>query len=211
MTMNSEARHGLDTGSGPADLALVKRALRGESEAVEGVLVRMSCVVRFVFRLNRKLGYRLPSEALEDVVQQVYLSVWPRLDQYVGTASIESWVFGFCRNCLRAEARRRGHRLRLVRPMTAGDDGGGEAPEPASDEAEPEQEFARVEGIEALRDELDRLSPDERVVVELRHLEDWSFERIAEQLELPASTVKDRCYRALTKMKGRLRRRDVSA
>ena len=34
-------------------------------------------------------------------------------------------------------------------------------------------------------------------------------EQIARHLGLPASTVKDRCYRALLKMKARLRRRDV--
>ena len=62
-----------------------------------------------------------------------------------------------------------------------------------------------------MRDELARLRPVERRVVELRHFEGLSFEDIARELDLPASTVKDRCYRALIKMKARLRRRDVSS
>lgn len=207
--MVSDPQTKLDTGQGPADLQLVRRALRGESAAVDDLLVRLSCVVRFVFRLNRMLGQRLPTEALEDVVQQVYLAVWPRLGAYAGTASIESWVFGFARNCLRAESRRRIYRLRAVRPV--GDRVEREVDARASDEAEPDSDLRRIEGIEALRDELERLAPVEREVVELRHLEGQSFERIAARLELPASTVKDRCYRALSKMRGRLRRRDVSA
>ncbi len=185
--------------SGTADLHLVRRALNGEPAAVEEVVGRLSCVVRFVFRLNRSLGYGLPVESLEDVVQQVYASLWPRLSNFAGSAALESWVFGFCRNCLRSEVRRRAGQLRALAPGEPGQ------------VAAPERVLAHREGLEALRDELDRLAPVERRVVELRHLESWSFERIARHLGEPASTVKDRCYRTLIKMRNRLRRRDVSA
>jgi RNA polymerase sigma-70 factor (ECF subfamily) len=79
------------------------------------------------------------------------------------------------------------------------------------DEPAPQAEMLRSEGVDAVRAELDRLEPAEREVVRLRHLEGWSFEQIARLRGLPASTVKDRCYRALMKLKGRLRSRDVSA
>lgn len=80
------------------DLHLVRRALRGESAAVEEVLARLACVVKFVFRLNKTQGYGLPPEALEDVVQQVYAALWPRLRDFTGGAMLESRAFGFCRN-----------------------------------------------------------------------------------------------------------------
>ena len=73
----------------------------------------------------------------------------------------------------------------------------------------PDELASQAEGSEAVRDELEQLKPAEREVVALRHLEGWSFEQIARQQGLPASTVKDRCYRALMKMKGRLKRRNV--
>jgi RNA polymerase sigma-70 factor (ECF subfamily) len=202
--MRTPTGESLEVGTGPADLMLVRRALAGERPAIEELLVRLSCVVRFTLRLNRGLGYGLPTEVLEDVVQQVYVAVWPRLERFVGTASLESWVFGFCRNCLRAEARRRAGRLRLLKPLTD------EEAEPL-EQCDPGRGFWDRERADGLRSELERLSADERVVVELRHLEDWSFERIAQHLDLPASTVKDRCYRALSKMKERMRRRDVGA
>ena len=67
----------------------------------------------------------------------------------------------------------------------------------------------RTEGEEILHEELQKLKPEESEAVRLRHLEGWSFEQIARQQGLAASTVKDRCYRALLKMKDRLERRDV--
>jgi RNA polymerase sigma-70 factor (ECF subfamily) len=190
--------------TGPSDLLLVKRALRGDREAADALLSRLACIHRFVHRLNRTLGYGLPTESLEDVVQQVYTAVWPRLRDFAGSAAIESWVFGFCRNCLRAEARRRRH---SAKPLDLGGDLLDDAPDgPATGSHAVEHE----EGVDALRAELARLDPDERTVVEMRFLDELSFEHIARLLALPASTVKDRCYRGLVRLQGRMRRRDAS-
>ena len=195
-----------DGSTGPEDLILVRAALRGEAVAVDGVLARLSCIPRFVYRLNRSLGYGLDTDHLQDVVQQVYMAVWPRLTGYAGSAALESWVFGFCRNCLRAEARQRARGQRIVTMVFDELDSSQSAVDAA-----PADALSHVERVDATLDELERLKPVEREVVRLRHLEGWSFEQIARQQGLPPSTVKDRCYRALMKLKGRLRRRDVSA
>jgi len=196
-----------DGGTGPTDLILVQRAASGDKAAVEEVLVRLSCVVRFVYRLNKTLGCNLPSDALEDVVQQVYIGVWPRLAEFQGASALESWVYGFCRNCLRSELRRKRMQSRVA---TVADDDLDQQPHTNAAPRIGEQ-LVRDEGIFALREELEKLKPVEREAVVLRHLEGWSFETIAERQGLSASTVKDRCYRAMMKMKGRLKSRDVSA
>ena len=157
--------------------------------------------LELVQRLNRGGPHRLPTDALEDVVQHVYTSLWPRLRDYHGGASLESWVFGFCRNCLRAEVRRRATRLRLLPP----------APETALEGegqlavAAPDEAAERDERLGMLREALAQLPDDERIVVELRHLEDWSFERIARELSIAPSTVKDRGYRGMQRLERALR------
>lgn len=203
---------------------LVAAAVAGDAEAIEAVLARLACVVKFVFRLNRTMGYGLATEVLEDVVQQVYAAMWPRLRDYAGGGgaaapvpvelgrpgfgSLETWAFGFCRNCLRAEARKRANRMRILRPVEDPEvlDNREDAPE-----ASPVHRAEQREHLDLVRDELAQLPELERVVVELRHLEDWSFERIARELGIAASTVKDRCYRGLSRIEERLRRRDVGA
>lgn len=204
--------HGTAAASAPrlaqgGDLALVRLALTGDQGAIEEVLARLACVVKFVFRLNKTQGHGLPTEALEDVVQQVYAALWPRLRDFTGGAMLESWAFGFCRNCLRAEARKRATRLRLVPRSRDGD----AIEDSLCDERAPAPDgiAAERERLEVLRTELDSLEPFERQVVELRFFQDWSFERIARELAVAPSTVKDRCYRALNHMKDRLRKRDV--
>ena len=202
--MQTQLRPVPSDGSGPEDLILVRAALRGERDAVDGLLERLGCAARFVYRLNRSLGYGLHAEALEDVVQQVYMAVWSRLPDFVGTAALESWVYGFCRNCLHAEVRRRARRQRVATVVP-------EELDQRRVDADRREPALQADGQDVLLDELARLSPIEREVVHLRHLQGWSFEQIARHQQLPASTVKDRCYRALTKLKGRLKRRDVHA
>ncbi|MBK8976373.1 MAG: sigma-70 family RNA polymerase sigma factor [Planctomycetes bacterium] len=203
--MASVPSRAADPYAGRDDSALVRAALAGSDPAIEAVLARLSCIVRFVFKLNRTLGYRLPTEVLEDVVQQVYAALWPRLRDYVGGASLESWAFGFCRNCLRAEARRRASRLRLVRGGEEADALARAQPDAAD---EPCEQVQRAERLDALHEVLQELPDDEREVVELRHLHDWSFERIARERGIAPSTVKDRCYRAMTRLQRLLRQRD---
>ncbi len=191
----------LDTerGTGPQDLLLIQSTLRGERASVDEVMQRLGCVVRFVYRLNRTMGYQMPTEGLEDVVQQVYLAVWPRLSDYAGTAALETWVYGFCRNCLRSEFRRRTSRLRMLQIHEEG------VEQQGSDTA-PEDQVLRMEGLDLLRAELGQLKDSDREIVELRHLQDWSFEQIARQKNLPPSTIKDRCYKSIDKIRTRMKR-----
>jgi len=187
-------------GNGPADLLLVQAALRGESQSVDALLVRLGCIPRFVFRLNRTTGSALPAEALEDVVQQVYAALWSRLAEFHGRNPLETWVFGFCRNCLRS-AWRRGRDQRRAASLSA--DLLATLPAQAEN---PHYRLDRIEALGALRDELDELPAEEREVVEARHLDGSSFEDLARATGVAVSTIKDRCYRAMQRLQQKLGR-----
>lgn len=190
---------------GPTDLVLVQAALRGEGAAVDRLLARLGCVPRFVFRLNRSLATGLPVEALEDVVQQVYAVLWPRLHEFHGRNPLETWIFGFCRNCLRS-AVRRGRVRQEGRTASLGPD---LLATLVDADAGPEASVARQEAIFALRDELDELPAAERDAVTARHLDGASFEDLARASGVAVSTIKDRCYRAMQRLQDRLGRRLV--
>lgn len=188
-------------GNGPADLLLVQAALQRDRAAVDALMARLGCVPRFVFRLNRSLAVALPAETLEDVVQQVYAAVWPRLPEFHGRNPLETWVFGFCRNCLRSASRRERDRRRgaslsaeLLATVPAAERG-------------PGHRLDRVEALGALRDELAELPPEERDAVQARHLDGASFEDLARSSGVAVSTIKDRCYRAMQRLQRRLGRR----
>ena len=52
-----------------------------------------------------------------------------------------------------------------------------------------------------LRNALEKLSPEERIVIVLRYFEDMKLEEIAAVCEESLSTVKSRLYRTLKKLK----------
>ncbi|MCA8976273.1 MAG: RNA polymerase sigma factor [Planctomycetes bacterium] len=189
-------------GSGPTDLLLVQAALGGDAAAIDALMVRLGCVPRFVHRLNRSLGHGLTSDALEDVVQQVYAALWPRLAEFHGRNTLETWVFVYCRNCVRSAARRVGRSPRAVLSDEM------LAAIPAAVEG-PMQKLDRNEVLGALQDELERLPVAEREVVQARHLEGRSFEDLARATGVAVSTIKDRCYRAMQRLEENLGRRMI--
>ncbi len=198
--MQNELQTTPRAGNGPEDLLLVQAALRGEQTAVDVLLARLGCIPRFVFRLDRSLGCGLAADGLEDVVQQVYTVLWQRLGEFHGQNALETWVFVFCRNCLRSAARRalRQKGVPLSPELLSSMPARG---------ASPSRGLERDETLALLADELDELPDAEREVVEARHLHGQSFEQQARTTGVAVSTIKDRCYRAMQRLQARVGRR----
>lgn len=174
---------------------------------------------RFLWRLRRRdedafselveqhkhmvfgVSYRLlgDREEAEDLAQDVFVTVFKRLDGFRGESSLRTWIYtialNLSRNRLRARDQRRyrehqsleehGDALQLAtdpRPESLGDD--------------PTRGVDREEALVALHRALDALAPEAREVLVLRDLDELAYEDIAALLELPVGTVKSRIFRA---------------
>ncbi|MFD3449670.1 sigma-70 family RNA polymerase sigma factor [Microbacteriaceae bacterium 4G12] len=62
--------------------------------------------------------------------------------------------------------------------------------------------------LEAL---LNLLNSNERIIIFLKYYQEYTFQQISEIINLPSSTVKSIHYRALNKLRERIRREDVYA
>ena len=67
-----------------------------------------------------------------------------------------------------------------------------------------EKELLRQESRERVTKALARLSPEQRIVVELKFFEELTFEEISLAVQAPPSTVKTRLYSGLEVLKSRL-------
>lgn len=78
---------------------------------------------------------------------------------------------------------------------------------PLQDECEiegeepPEEQSVRALQNETVRNALKQLTPDQRLVVSLRFIEDWPIEEVARVLQKPSGAVKSTQHRALEKLK----------
>lgn len=132
------------------------------------------------------------TDALDDVMQKVWLTVWQRCDQLEDTRRWRHWLYRMARNAAidygRKKQRRRNLWQRLTHEMLGR---GGEAfePDPMHAASVKERHATVLKAVKAL-------PAMYREPFVLRHLENWTYKQIAEALDLPVDTVGTRLVRA---------------
>lgn len=134
----------------------------------------------------------------EDLAQDVFVQFFKTLDRYDPTRPLDNWVSRLALNvCLKA-LRSRGRRPEWRRA----DLSEGEQAVVESLMHEPETDSAQAkDGRELLGKLLDALSPQERMILTLLHLEEKSVAEIAAATGWNATLVKVRAFRARAKMR----------
>ncbi len=170
------------------DRALVGRYLEGHSEAA-GALVD-----RYQQRLfNVALRMLGNMQDAEDVTQTVFQNAFHKLDTYDPKYRFFSWIYRMAVNeSLNALKRRKP-------TVTLEDELGIAAPDGAAD--------GRTEAENRVGRALAALRPDDRAVVVLKHFASFSYEEIAQVLEIPVQTVKSRLFTARERLRLTLRER----
>jgi RNA polymerase sigma-70 factor (ECF subfamily) len=160
----------------------------------------------FVWRSARRLGVNEGS--LDDVVQDVFVVVHRRLDDFAGRSSVRTWVFGIL---LRVVSDHR----RSLRRRAAGIPGDPIDPDELADQrpSGPHEKAARNEASRMLQQLLDELDEEKRAVLILAELEEMAAPEIAEALGVNLNTVYSRLRaaraafeQAVSRMKARERR-----
>jgi RNA polymerase sigma-70 factor (ECF subfamily) len=167
------------------DRALVKRCLEGRGDAFGGLVDRYH---RPLFNVALRMLNNV--QDAEDVTQAVFLNVYLRLRTYNPRYRFFSWIYRITVNESLNTLKRRKRTESLdqahdVRAPGAGPDGAAEARD-------------RVEKA------LMCLSPDDRVVVVLKHFVSFSYQEIANVLEIPVRTVKSRLFTARERLRDAL-------
>lgn len=169
---------------------------RREPRAFNALVVRyQDRVFGLVFRI---LGN--PDDARE-VAQEVFVSVFEKIESYRGDAAISTWLFriavNHAKNRLKYMARRRERQKDSFDDLPVGVSSGqlnAEVPRP--DQVQGRRHVATV-----VEQALASLDEDQRVVVVLRDVEGQSYEDIAAITGLELGTVKSRIHRARQRLK----------
>ena len=135
---------------------------------------------RFVWRAVRRFG--VPDGSVEDVMQEVFLVVRRRLHEYDGRAAMTTWLYSIARGVASNHRRRRlreDQRIRLVDPQ----------PAPAPD---PEHTTAENEAAAFVREFVQTLDDDKRLIFELVDLEGQSVADVARATGIKLNTAYSR-------------------
>jgi RNA polymerase sigma-70 factor (ECF subfamily) len=133
----------------------------------------------FVWRSARRLG--VPDASVDDVVQDVFVTVYRRLAEFEGRSQLKTWIFGILRHTVRDL--RRTQRRKPTEAMER---------EPVAREHSPLEAAAQREGTKLLHEVLMSLDEDQREVFVLAEFEQLSAPEIGAALELNINTVYSR-------------------
>lgn len=200
---NSRPQARLDAPATASDDELVDRVRHGDASAFELIMRRHN---QRLYRLARSI-VRNPAEAAE-AVQDAYVQAYEKLAFYRGPASFAAWLGRIALNKAMDRARERGRVISLdacLAPRATGDGRmSAEVVTPqqlASRSPDPEQLAASSDIRRLIEQAVDALPDEFRSVFMLRAVEGLPVEEVAQQLDLPAATVRTRYHRARQRLR----------
>lgn len=130
---------------------------------------------------------RVPVDDVNDVMADVFLAMWRRINDVPSGEASRLWLYGVARNCV-ANSHRTTRRSRRLRAKLAA--------VPSETSPSPETVVVRNDSAEEALGALERLNPLDREVVLLRVWEELSSEEIANVVGSTATAVDMRLSRA---------------
>lgn len=175
------------TANEPSDESLIRATLAGDDAAFAGLVGRYK---RRVFGLAAR--FARDRDDLDDICQEVFIKVYENLSAFRNDAPFEHWLTKIavrtCHDALRSRRHDKDH-TRIDKWALEVRDSAGEARSEAS--------LAR----ELLKFALSRLTPDERLVITLLELEEFSVREAAAATGWSETNVKVRAHRARQALK----------
>ncbi|HEX8033458.1 MAG TPA: RNA polymerase sigma factor [Ktedonobacterales bacterium] len=175
------------------DHLLIARIVRRDASALEQLYTR------YRPRLWRYLLQQLDGDsgAVDDLLQEIFLAVWRAAGDFRGDAQVNTWIFRIAHHQLahrqRSAARRPEGHLAMLAPPD--DDRDVQSEDTRGEPAQASHEEAvldRLILIAAFR----RLPPKHREALELVYQQGFTFEEVAQILDIPIGTVKSRISNA---------------
>lgn len=193
------------------EATLIERLRGGDATALEGLMEQLAPrAYRLAYGITR-------NEAdAEEVVQDVFLSLFRKIGMFEGRAALSTWIYRITVNA--ALIKRRGKRVALEVFLedclpTFSEDGHREGDRTwlQADWSEtPEEELLAQETRVAVRRMIAKLPDRYRVVILLRDVEDLSNEETAAVLGESVESVKSRLHRARMALREQVTRSFVS-
>ena len=175
------------------DLQLVSASKNGDQDAFSLLVQRYQRrVFNLVFRMLQNY------EEANEVTQEAFLAAWQGLPSFRGEARFSTWLYRIAYNCAlkQLETRKRDKALHTALQAEQALEFEGDDPKSALLEALDNQKM--------IQEQLSQLPPKYRIVLILRHLQDMTYEEIAEVLTMPVGTIKTHLFRARNLLKERL-------
>ncbi len=171
------------------DYKLVKLAIAGDEKAYAELLDRYKDAIYYMLlkMVNNK------SDA-EDLTIEAFGKAFKNIAQYTPNYAFSTWLFKIAtNNCIDFIRKKKANLISL--DQTSEDQDSIGTPLQA-DTPDPEEDMIKSQRMALTRSVVEKLKPRYKTLVELRYFKEYSYEEIANELNLPIGTVKAQLFRA---------------
>jgi len=190
----------------PDDRVLIERAQGGDREAFEELVHRYD---RDVLRIAMNVLHK--SEDARDVYQEAFIKIYKNLNRFRFECSFYTWMYRIVTNVCLDHLRRRSSRPEDQAPDHAANAHGDVNPADFFDRqqeqrasSDPERLMLGIEINKRISAALERLTPRERMVFEMKHYQGLKLRAIGDALGTSEETIKNSLFRATRKLRAQL-------
>lgn len=172
------------------DDKLVAAAAKGNQDAYKQLLEKYQKPLYFHIKKMVK-----DHEQVEDLVQEAFVKAFDNLGSYNTNYAFSTWLYRITTNHTIDYLRKKKLQTMSIHQPVKTKEGEMSVQLP-DDHAATDRNIIRKQRQKIIRNAIKNLPEKYRQVIEMRHLEELSYQEISEQLDLPLGTVKAHIFRA---------------
>ena len=163
------------------DFTLVQRAVNGDQKAYAELMGRYRDAIYYML-----LKMVNNASDAEDLTIEAFGKAFKNINQYAPNYAFSTWLFKIAtNNCIDFIRKKKASHVSLDHTDDEHDSGSHDIQAPVLD---PEEHMINQQKIKMMREVVGKLKPRYRKLIELRYFKEFSYEEIADELELPIGT-----------------------
>ena len=173
------------------DLELVAKAKEGDQVSFSKLMNRYRDSIYFM--VLKMVHNR---DDAEDLTIEAFGKAFNNISNYSADFAFSTWLFKIATNNSIDFIRKKRLQTTSLDQKTQTDDGEITPIAVKDHNPDPEESMMKDQRAQKIRGAIEQLSPKYRTLIELRYLDELSYEEIAEKLDIPLGTVKAQLFRA---------------
>ncbi len=178
------------------DVFLIERCQQGDRRAFDALMERHQArAFQYALKLTKH------AEEASDVVSEGFVRVFRAINQFRSNSAFTTWLYRILRNCFLDMRKRKTLKIAASLDAVRETDDGELYMQVIDRSLSPHERAVKSDHSLKVRAAIGRLTAIQRTMIILYHADQYSYEEIADRLNLPVGTVKSRLNRARIALK----------